>query len=337
METPGIHIGSLGTFVPRLVTNESAEPGHLRGASLGDGTPAITMAVDAARQALERWGRPTDLLRLLLYVDAYPSAPEGWSPSAYLQRELLHGDMLSTGLRDGCNGVFSALELAAGQLMVRGGDTSALVVAAENLESPLVDRWSVLEGFTMSDVATAMVLSREPGFARLLSVTSGTVPELEQLHRGDEPLNVSGLTLGRPLDFNSRIREFGRTRSFTPETALLLFKSMKDVVDRALDEAGIGIGDVARVAMTNEPRRNVDERMKALGLPPEISTWDYGSTVGHSPSDQVLALHRLVERGELVPGQHLLMIGIGPGLTYAAAVVEITDTPDWASGAGRTA
>jgi 3-oxoacyl-[acyl-carrier-protein] synthase-3/clorobiocin biosynthesis protein CloN2 len=329
MRAPGIYIGSVGSYLPDVVPTGSDDEVSITGATVAGDMPPVEMALRAARLALARWTGTIDLIKLLLYVDIYPSGPEGWSPVGYLQREMLHGDMLGAGVRSGCNGVFHALELAAGQLRVMPDDAAALVTAADNVGSPLIDRWNVLEGFAMSDNATALVLSRRPGFARLRSVHTRSLPELEQLHRGDEPLHPAGVVLGRKLDFTARARQFAKHFDFTESTALLMFKTLNEVVQQALAESDITLADVTRVSLTTEPQPKPDERLKALGISPEISTWQYGRTIGHSPNDQVLALNHLLDQGELRPGDHFLMIGIGPGINFAAAVIEIVDEIPW--------
>ena len=90
--------------------------------------------------------------------------------------------------------------------------------------------------------------------------------------------------------------------------------------------------NVTRVAVMNHSR-SITEQMceAALGLPLSRSAWEFGRTIGHcGASDQVLALEHLVITGELRPGDHLLMLGQGPGVVLSGAVVEIVYSPLWA-------
>lgn len=67
-----------------------------------------------------------------------------------------------------------------------------------------------------------------------------------------------------------------------------------------------------------------------LGIPLERMTWPWGRTVGHlGASDQFVALEHLLNVGELVPGQQVLMVGVGIGFTWCAAVLEILHLPGW--------
>jgi 3-oxoacyl-[acyl-carrier-protein] synthase-3 len=63
-----------------------------------------------------------------------------------------------------------------------------------------------------------------------------------------------------------------------------------------------------------------------LGLPPERSTWDFGSTTGHMGSgDQVTGLHHLRTTGRLRRGDRVLLLGGGTGFTVTGAVLRILE------------
>jgi 3-oxoacyl-[acyl-carrier-protein] synthase III len=329
MKTDGIFINSLGTYLPELVAAEAPEEGAMTGAAVAGDRPAVTMALDATRQALGRWGQSTDLLALLLFVEVNHPGPDSWPPHAYLQRHAVGGHVLAAGIRQGCNGLFGALELAAGHLQVLPAGKAAVITTADNVESSLLDRWTALDGYCMGDGATALVLSREPGFARLCSVTSTTIAELEELHRGDEPLHPSNVVTGQPTSFQRRGDELILRGGFGLEMAMRMVKTVIEVATRALDEAGIGIADVTKLVLYNGPWNDISVYLDSLGVPAERSTWEWGRGIGHSPNDHVLAIDHLLSQGELAPGDHLLVCGLGPGLSLAAAVIEIQEAPAW--------
>nr|WSZ99189.1 ketoacyl-ACP synthase III family protein [Streptomyces sp. NBC_00857] len=353
MRTPDVYIKGLGTFVPDPVAIEEAvEQGHypaidvelheLAGAAVAGETPAPEMALRAAQQAYKRCGHRPEDTTVLLYADSWHQGPDGWQPQYYLQRHLVGDDVLSVEVRQGCNGMFAALQLAAGYLrgMPAAPDgesaTTALLVASDNFGTPMMNRWSMGPGYVAGDAASAVLLTTEPSFAQLLAVGSVAVSEAEQMHRGAEPLFPPGPTVGRPLDFRARNAEFKRaalaegigTRALVKVHGMTLA-----LVERTLSEAGIGLADVTRVAYMNYSREIVEQRcMAALGLPLEKSTWDFGRTVGHlGASDQIVSLDHLVGTGELAAGDVLLMLGVGPGVTLSSAVVRIRDTAPWRS------
>lgn len=195
MRVSDLFISGLGTYLPETVSVEQAvaqglypeleaELHELEGAAVAGDTPAPEMALYAAQHAFKRCGRrPTDL-DLLLYVATWHQGPEGWLPHSYLQRHLTGGDLTASEIHLGCNGMFSALELAVGHLRAEPGRRAALLVAADNYGTPMTDRWRMGPGYICGDAASALVLTKDEGFAQLLAVRSATVPEAEELHRG---------------------------------------------------------------------------------------------------------------------------------------------------------
>lgn len=331
MRTENIFIAALGTVMPPLVPTPYPRPDAMVSAPVAGDVPAVELALSAARQALDRWGGDTGDVALLLYADSYHTGPDGWCPHAYLQRHLVGGQALGIGLRQGCNGIFGGLELAAAYLRSSTPDKHALLVAADNFDSPQIDRWTALDGYCMGDGAAALLISRQGGFVRLNAITSIAVPELEELHRGAEPLHPAGVVAGRRLDFQARMTEaYGGAALPTPLAALWI-KALQEAVFRALDEAGVTPLDLRRVALPHAPLAALEVNLHALGLTRAQATWEYDRTVGHSINDHLFSMAHLLDERALDPGDRVLLVGIGPGVTFAAAVVEIVDRPSWDS------
>ncbi|NUP14875.1 MAG: 3-oxoacyl-ACP synthase [Streptomyces sp.] len=342
MQIADLYIGALGVFVPPVVSVEwaverglypveEAEAHELGGVAVAGDIPPPEMALRAAQQAVKRWGGSPTEFDLLLYASTWHQGPDGWPPQAYLQRHLVGGDMLALEIRQGCNGVFSALELAAAYLQADPNRTSALIVAADNYGTPLIDRWRMGPGFIGGDAASALVLTKRPGFARLCSLSSKGLPEIESLHRGDEPLFPPSITRGRPTDFSARIGQQFATRSPASIAMADIQDHMTDVAERALAGAGIGMSDVARVSFMNYSREVVEQRcMAAWELPLSRSTWEFGREIGHcGASDHLLSMEHLVRTGELAPGDHVLQLATAPGLVVSSAVLQVLESPDW--------
>jgi 3-oxoacyl-[acyl-carrier-protein] synthase-3 len=345
METADMYISGVGAYLPGTVgvdhavaagwyPAEEVEIHGLASVAVAGDVPAPEMALRAARSALARSGRSPASLDLLLYTSTWHQGPEGWPPQAYVQRHLVGDRVLSAQLRQGCNGMFMALELAASYLRAAPSRQAALLVAADNYGTPLVDRWRMLPGAVAGDASSAVVLDTEPGFARLASVCSVSVSQAEEMHRCAEPLFPPGITEGRTVDFAAHNDAFRRRAVVEGDgTGVLvtLDEQMAGVIDRALAEAGIKVGDVTRVACMNTSQEIAEQICEhRLGIPASRSTWEFGRTVGHcGASDQILALEQLVRSGGLGPGDHLLMFAFGPGVTISAAVVEILESPAW--------
>ena len=239
------------------------------------------MALRAARQALERSGglTPADL-DLLLYADVWHQGPEGWQPQYYLQQHLTGGDVLAIELRHGCCGLFSALAVAAGYLRAEPARRAALLVGADNHSTPLVDRWRMFAGTVMGDGACALVVATDGGFAEVLAVNLTTVCEAEPVSDGGVPMFPPDATVGRPLDFVARNREFRERLLANCGTGALLGigKQLTELVDQTLAEAGIALSDVARVAFPHGRRDELGSgAMSWLGLELADTTWEFGA------------------------------------------------------------
>ncbi|TWJ21092.1 hypothetical protein [Micromonospora endolithica] len=114
-------------------------------AAVAGDVPAPELAPRAARQAVERAAHDPHDVGLLLYVDAWHQGPDGWQPQYYLQRHLVGGDPVAIEVRQGCNGMLGALQLGAAYL--RGAAAEhALLVAADNFGTPMIDRWRMGPG-----------------------------------------------------------------------------------------------------------------------------------------------------------------------------------------------
>lgn len=342
MRTPGTYIGGVGTSIPDTVTvrhavdrgwypAEDAELHELVSAAVAGPTPAAELGLRAAEEAVERAGVAPQEVDLLLYASTWHQGPEGWPPHSYLQRHLTGGRTHAVEIRQGCNGLFSALELAASYLNADPERSSALLVAADNYGTPLIDRWTMGTGFIAGDAGSAVLLTTRPGFAELLSVCSTTVPEGEEMHRGGEPMFPPSITLGRPLDFSERFRRYHAGPAAGTSALARIPAEIAGLVARCLSEAGTSLADVTKVAFINYSREIVEQRcMAPLGLPMERSTWEFGRTVGHcGASDHVLSFEHAVATGQMGPGDHMLMLGMAPGVVLSAAVVRVLGSPQW--------
>jgi len=113
---------------------------------------------------------------------------------------------------------------------------------------------------------------------------------------------------------------------------LKLYRRMLEVINPTLEEAGITIKDVTRVAFPTQAKTSLKQRWTASTRHDAgpVQPGNSAGTIGHiSASDQIIALDHLLTTGELNPGDHYLMVGIGPGITLSSAVISINQRPPW--------
>ncbi|MBO2445590.1 ketoacyl-ACP synthase III family protein [Actinomadura barringtoniae] len=333
----GMHLPPKRTLDEAIARGEADESDReelsVTAVRVAGSTPAADLAVRATREVVERAGaQAAGDVDAFFYVTGWHQGPEGWSPQFYVLRHGLGRDIPAFEVRQGCNGFVAALELAASYLLASPDRTAALIAAAENFETPLVDRWHSSPASAFGDGATALMLSRREGFARLLAVTLTSITELEESDRYGEEMHPPGITLGVMADHRIRARRY--IDSFTtgmPPLFMLLPAAMTKTIEQCAADAGIKVTDIKRVCHVNVNdgflKRFV---LEPLGLDPTIGTMDFGRQNGHmTASDTVASFTHLVETRQVGPGDHVLLFTSAPGQSIACALIRIDEDPGW--------
>ena len=127
MRTEGVYLDSVGVFLPEWMSSEQAvadglyeeevwKSSGLTGAHVAGDVAALDMAVTASRTALERSELDPDEIGSHIHSGVFYQGPEGSYPPGYILRELAVEDASSLYLRQGCNWMLTALEVAVGRL-----------------------------------------------------------------------------------------------------------------------------------------------------------------------------------------------------------------------------
>jgi 3-oxoacyl-[acyl-carrier-protein] synthase-3 len=197
---------------------------------------AAEMAVSAARVALARADYGPRDIDLILHADTYHQGQDLWPVASYIQRETLRNSCLALEIRQMSNGGLAAIDLAVAYLAAQPCRKAALLTTSDRFCLPGIDRWRTDPGTPYADGATALVLSRQPGHAALLSVAVHADSELEPIHRGAEPFGPAPFTHRMPVDFeaakNAFSREYGLSYGITKAIA-----GQREVVEQALSDA----------------------------------------------------------------------------------------------------
>lgn len=343
MRPPGLFVRGVGTYVPpgRITVQEAVRAGYcdselaaatgLTSVAVADGTTGIEMAVEAGRRALTAGSCDPSQLDLLVHATMLPEGPEGWSPAGYVLRRLGCGPSACHEVRQGCNGMFAALELAACRLTLTDSPSQALLTTALRADTPILDRWqSAGLGMQLGDGASAVLLAHHGGIASVDSIVSTTFPELEGLHRGSTPPSEETALACREVDISARVREFVGVQQYGPlDLQRTLTHCYVTTARQAMSEADVTADQLARVLFMNAGGPAVDAGiMQPLGLPLSRATWDFGRTIGHlGASDQIVSLHHLITTQQLASADRVLLVGGTQGYNAAAAVLTITGQP----------
>jgi 3-oxoacyl-(acyl-carrier-protein) synthase III len=99
---------------------------------------------------------------------------------------------------------------------------------------------------------------------------------------------------------------------------------MAKVAKRALEAAGITVDELDAFMPHQANMRITDAMARTLKLPPSVViARDIAEQGNTSAASVPLALARLIEEGQVKPGDKALLIAFGAGLAYAAQVVTL--------------
>ncbi|MGW5049512.1 ketoacyl-ACP synthase III family protein [Actinokineospora sp. NPDC004072] len=326
MSSSELFIAGIGAHVPATVP---VDGGGWTGVAVAGELSAPEMAVIAARAALA--GLDPSGIDIVLHAAFLHQGPDGWPAAQYIQRNTIGGTAPALEVRQACNGVLGAIDLARDYL-ARPGRSGALITGADNFGTPLVDRLRYLDGAetdrgsVFGDAGCALVLSRRGGFAEVRGVAAASLPEFEPMYRGDAALFPPACTVGAPMRMGARIAEFtARNPEFLPAARDLLRRTRVELAQRALAEAGITAAEVTRVTHVFAGAEGyLRGLLDPLGIDPARGLLDYGRSVGHlGVCDHVAGLRHLVDTGAVGPGDHVLMMGNGVGISLACVVLRM--------------
>ncbi|MFI0942730.1 ketoacyl-ACP synthase III family protein [Streptomyces sp. NPDC021020] len=347
MKTPGVFIAGLGTYIPEIFDARKAVELGLydaddyewygwTGAAVAGDMPAPDMAVKAALQAVERSGHHPDDLALHIHACGHEQGPEGWSPQHYILHHVTDRDIPAFRVWQACSGLIGSIELAACYLQAVPERAAALLTGADNVGTPKFNRWAFgIQNGVLGDGASALVLSKQQGFARLLSVNTGSTAEVEAQYRGDEPLFPPSLTVGRSMDFKERLAAAGGLEETVAEVVRRQGELRTEIALRTIAEADIEVRDITRVAhVFTGQEAYLKVILDPMGLSTRQGLLEFGRRLGHmTVNDQVVGLTHLVETRQVGPGDHVLIVAHGGGVSITCAVVRIERSPEWSAAA----
>lgn len=262
-----------------------------------EGETATTLAIDAARRALERAGIvPNDVDCLLVATSSGECAMP--STACMVHKALgLREDIPAMDVGAACAGFLYAVDTARALMIARGGRI-ALVVGAEQM-SAMLDMGDRNTCVLFGDGAGAAVFALDAQ-AEYVSVC-GT--------RGDMAIRVGGPRREQPMAMDGQ-NVFRFAVSIIPQC-----------VQQLLVKADVELEDVDWVVCHQANQRIIDASVRRLGVPAEKFYKNLDRYANTSAASIPIALDEMRERGMLAPGTRFMMVGFGGGLTWAGAMM----------------
>lgn len=272
------------------------------------------MGAEAGRRALENAGVPASEIDLLIVATVTPDLPMP-AAACLIQHKLgVPSTAACFDVNAACSGFLYALDTACAMLS-SGRYRKALVIGVEKLSS-VVDWQDRTTCVLFGDGAGATVIgtSAEPGRG-LLGTKLGAFGENVDLlyipRNGTSPVG----TIDAVISHGSCIKMKGK------EVFKLAVRAMEEAARDILEQEKVRADQISLVVPHQANLRIIEAISQYLELPMErffVNVDRYGNT---SAASIPLALDEACRAGRIRPGDLILLVAFGAGLTYGSALI----------------
>jgi 3-oxoacyl-[acyl-carrier-protein] synthase III len=272
------------------------------------------LASEAARRALEQAGVTAADIELIIVATITPDTLTP-ATACYVQQQIGSLKAVAFDVSAACSGFLYAMEFAR-HAVGAGAFRNALIIGAEKL-SAFVD-WNdrntcVLFG---DGAGAAVLLPSTNGGGRILSSTLGTdgaQAELLNIPGGGSACPaLPGTAPVKPAVLSMQGREVFKHA----------VNAMRQAAIDGIAAAGLTIADIDLIIPHQANLRIIDAIVERLDFDREnvfINLDKYGNT---SAAAVAIALDEANRQGRIKPGDRILLVAFGAGLTWASAVIE---------------
>lgn len=318
-----------GAYVPvRVLTNEEIERtvpgasavwtadklGILERRIVADDETTGSIALNAARRALANAKlAPTDL-DLIIVATVTPNRPAP-ATACWVQRELGANEIPAFDLIAVCSGFVYALSVGA-QFIATGAYRHVLVIGAD-VFSRITD-WTRRDCVFFGDGAGAAVLAPCDVGEGLLSFDLGADGVGDagwSIPAGGSEMPITEQVVRERLQF---------WKMDGPAVWDMAVMRMPQTLNRALNKAGLAVGDVDYVIPHQPSVRMLHAVARAAGVPIERVHVNVDRFANTSGATVALALAEANCAGKLQPGKVIALLTAGAGWTWGAMIFRWT-------------
>jgi 3-oxoacyl-[acyl-carrier-protein] synthase-3 len=284
----------------------------------GPGETTASMSLEACRQALAMAEVKPEEVDLILIAT---STPDYFCPpvSSIVQDQLGATRAGAFTLVAGCTGFVYAL-VTANQFIESGLYQKVLVVGVEML-SPVVDWTDRNTCVLFGDGCGAVLLEASERPTGMLSC------ELGSDGSDWDALIVPGIGCAKPITTETIEQGQHYIRMDGKRIFRFATRKMADAVTNVVQASGMAWDEIDLIIPHQANARIIDLAVRRLGIEPEkvmVNLDRYGNT---SAASIPLALIEAVDEGRLESGDHVVLVGFGAGLTWAATVLHWEPVP----------
>jgi 3-oxoacyl-[acyl-carrier-protein] synthase-3 len=322
MVTPVAQILSLGAYVPDAVlTNADLEAmvdtsdtwiiertGIRERRRVAPGETASAMGERAAREALARAGNPVPGAIIVATCSAETPLP---STACLIQRRLGLGGMPAFDINAACSGFVYALALSDSLIRSRAVST-VLVVASEALTA-MTDYTDRSTCVLFGDGAAAAVVGVGEGDGGIRAVrwaADGADADLIYFgSRADDPGGPRAIRMAGRGTFRSAVER------------------LAEAAQQLCADAGWTAADVDWFIPHQANLRIIEATAKRLGVSMNRVIVNVDRVGNTSAASIPLAVHEAAASGRLQPGQRIVSVAFGSGVTWGGVALEWTGNP----------
>jgi len=272
------------------------------------------LALPASIAALEQAGVKASDIELIVVATV---TPDMFFPStgAILADRLGAKDAAAYDLSAGCTGFVYAV--AQAHAMVTSGLADHALVVGGDVLSRIVDWEDRSTCVLFGDGAGAVVLERvsEGGFLGFELGADGS---------GGQELFIPAGGSRQPASAESVAARQHFAKMNGREVFKFASRVLVDSAEKVLHECNVSVGDVDVYVPHQANVRIIEHARKKLGIPEERTVVNVDRFGNTSSGSIPLALGDAEADGRLVPGEMVLMTGMGAGLTWGSALIEWT-------------
>ncbi|NTW97142.1 MAG: ketoacyl-ACP synthase III [Oscillochloris sp.] len=270
------------------------------------------LATAAGREAIERAGLSPSDIDMVILATCTPDRPFPATACA-VQANLGIKRIPAFDLVAACSGFIYGMSVATS--MIQSGMSRTLLLIAADLFTHLIDWDDRNTSVLFGDGAGAVVLQATDQPLGLLSAHIGATGEGETMMAVD----AGGTRMPTTPEL------LGQGKQFVYMNGREIFKhavrEMCESALRAVEQAGLSLGDISLVVPHQANVRIIDAVAKRLEIPMErvvVNLDHYGNT---SAASVPIALYEAVQQGRVKDGDYLLLTAFGGGFTWGSNVI----------------
>lgn len=270
------------------------------------------LAYEASKAAFDKYSIDPATIDLIIVASI---SPDNFMPStASLLQERLglnNRHVMAFDINAACTGLVYGIQIAH-KFIQTGSAKRALVVGSETLSRTL--NWE--------DRSTCVIFGDGAGAVVLEASDKGIIADYtNSMGDPDLYLAIPALPLKSPYADEMECAPSCMTMNGAEIFKFASF-AVKDAILHVLEKSGLTMDDIKFIVPHQANMRIVSKISKVMHIPVEkfyMNIKNYGNT---SSASIGIALDELLDSGQVDPGDKLILVGFGGGLTWGAILVE---------------